>query len=288
MGSVFFNDKPTLISFFGALLILAGVLLVTLRLSSGSPEAAQGPASCLASAASSHSAITANDTGAGDTQALLLEGQLLSHTTAAAPAGPEEDADEHTAGAAVAVVSLQTRSNSSLKQAAATSIHDRTQSPVAAADVAMGADGQEPLPDGLLAQIAASAAVALGGELCPAGSTAVALQLSRQVSRQLAASRAASQMSRQPSQWLPGTPSAFFAGPALANSASAQQPQHEQEQLTQQMPHGPGQQGERWGGEVEPSGLRQALMLESESLPGSPDNNVPQLQQQPEGGQASE
>lgn len=230
MGSVFFNDKPTLVGFFGALLILAGVLLVTLRLSKGSPEAAQGPASCLASAVSSHSAITAKDTGADDPQALLLERQLLSHTTAAAPAGPEEDVGEHTA--AVAVVSLQTRSDTSLKQAAATLTHERNQSPPAGEHMAMGADGQEPLLDGLLAQIAASAAVALGGELCPAGSTAVALQLSRLVSRQLAASRAASQMSRQPSQWPPGTPSAFFAGPALANSGSAQQPQQEQEQLS--------------------------------------------------------
>jgi hypothetical protein len=85
----------------------------------------------------------------------------------------------------------------------------------------------------LLARLlAASATVALGGELCPASSTADAQVLSSQVSVQLSDSRVLSQLSRQLSQLLAGQSSedwqVLFGTPAAFIMAPTQEPPSQQ------------------------------------------------------------
>lgn len=224
MGAVFFGDKLTLSSALGTLLVLAGVLLVTMRLSSTSSKADKD-AACTATAVATKGSQKLPCEADSDRMLLLSDHHIHSHL---APADHSTSAQlaENAAGVAGALAVVRLRSAGSLgrvpKQPSGPHVgfaEDAEQLLAAArADSAVVQDDGMQLDEGeqgLIAQIAASAAAALGGELCPAGSVMQAMELSRQVSRQLAFSRAVSQMSRQPSQYLFGSPSAFLTAPGL-------------------------------------------------------------------------
>lgn len=285
MGAVFFNERVTLGGFLGALLILAGVLLVTLRFPASSTTAAT-KASVPVSSGVSMLAAASDSAGKSkvdsDAETCLLPGGHL-HSDVAAPDG-------------VAVIRLHADcralcpAQGGLASPAPAGEEEQQQliAANAVSDAEADAGGAEPFEPGLLAQVAASAAAALGGELCPAGSTAMAVELSRQVSWQLGRSRAVSQLSRQPSQWLFGTTSAFLTAPGLpwelqpqaGQQQEFQPPQQQQATASVAPPSQQQRQPEGVNGEQhmqgEVQGLRQAL-LQSDSTPSSP---VPPHQQQ--------
>jgi hypothetical protein len=224
MGAVFFGDKLTLSSALGTLLVLFGVLLVTMRSSSTSSKADKD-ATCTATAVTTEGSQKLPCEADSDRMSLLSDHHIHSHL---APADHSTSAQlaENAAGVAGALAVVRLRSAGSLgrvpKQPPGPHVgfaEDAEQLLAAArADSAAIQDDGMQLEEGepgLIAQIAASAAAALGGELCPAGSVLQAMELSRQVSRQLAFSRAVSQISRQPSQYLFGSPSAFLTAPGL-------------------------------------------------------------------------
>lgn len=278
MGSIFFDDKPTLGSFLGALLILAGVLLVTLRMAGVKRSDAAAP-TMHASEARKALAQLCNEEADMDTQALLpvTEKHSDSQLTAAEICQPCHDKGQT---AAVALIppqvcgqlpSVHTPSDGGLVSSLATTGMHET--PVEA-DESSGAS--------VLAQIAASAAAALGGELCPAGSTAVGLQLSRQVSRQLCSSRTVSQMSQQVSQWVSSTPSAFLTAPGLPQEwhRPPRLPSQDVQQLGIDFSSIPGTRHQAADQPLQqPQGLTQAL-LPSSSATGSPISTEPEQQQQ--------
>lgn len=249
MGSVFFHDDLSLGGFLGTLLVLAGVLLVTLRTSGDKSAAAKEAAAAnpcismavLAAGKATHEGYAEDS----DAQALLTDSHLQSHLGPAAChacSTGEADADV----SVLAVVKLRLMSAAKPKEcdsqgnfspvvgpAAGSNQMLRTATPLGMnSPQAPAAACPEEVQGCLLTQIAASAAAALGGELCPAGSTAVALDLSRQVSRQLG-SLAVSQMSRQPSQWLTGSTSVFLNGPGLVWDQTREPQQHSQQQQQQ-------------------------------------------------------
>lgn len=287
MGAVFFDDKLTLGGLLGTLLILAGVLLVTLRLPAGSSSGSKagGAAVCADTAAVGSKLADSVTISDNDAAALLAGDHVPSHLSAAEKVGRED------AAAAVAVVTLRADSGVSAKPRAASPAEEAEQLlAVSDMDSAAEQDDPEVQTNSLLAQIAASAAAALGGELCPAASAASALGLSRQVSRQLAASIA---VSRQASQFLVGSASVFPTAPGIPGLSTRawdwqglqlQQPAAQQAQPPEEPVSG--QEGRRRRSsrpaQLEPaataaqvqatcvsSGLRQALLLQGEhSSPG--------------------
>lgn len=289
MGAVFFGDKLTLSGFLGTLLILSGVLLVTLRSAkSSSNSVTAAAAACAGTAAAGMPPAAGKDTD-NDAAALLSDDYVPSHL-AAAQQGEEGDV------AAVAVVRLRADSSLAPKPSPGSPAGEgeqlltaRTQSAFVDAAAAPEDDAEFEAEPCLLAQIAASAAAALGGELCPAASAASAMQISRQVSRQLATSRAMSQMSRQASQFVYGSPSAFMTAPGIPGLSAlpwdwqglqqAMQQQQPPQQAQQQEGPAPEQQQEqRRVSQVAPveaprgvGGLKQALLLQEDSLPSSPE-----------------
>jgi hypothetical protein len=296
MGAVFFGDKLTLSGLVGTLLILSGVLLGTLWSAQRSSSCATAAAPCAGTAGAGILAAAGKDTENDD--AALLSGDHVPSQLAAVQQGQDEDA------AAVAIIKLHTDSSNltskfGLKPRPESPAEEgkqlltaRTRSaPLDGAAVPEGEAEFEAEP-GLLAQIAASAAAALGGELCPAASAASAMQISRQVSRQLATSRAMSQMSRQASQFLYGSPSAFMTAPGIPGlsalawdwqglrQAGQQQQQQQPAQQAQQQEGPASEQEQRRVSQVAPveaprgcGGLRQALLLQEESLLSSPEQS---------------
>lgn len=283
MGAVFFDDKLRLGGLLGTLLILAGVLLVTLRLPAGSSSASKaGGAAVCADTAAAGSKLADSGTISDNDAAALLEGDHVpSHLSAADKVSTED------AVAAVAVVKLRADSGLSAKPRPASPSGEAEQLlAVGDMDSAAEQDDSDVPTDSVLAQIAASAAAALGGELCPAASAASALGLSRQVSRQLASACAA--QSRQASQFIVGSPSVFLTAPGipgLSTRAWDWQGLQLQQPATQQAqpPEGPTseQEGQRRrssrpapaAAEMQATcvspGLRQALLLQGEhSSPG--------------------
>jgi hypothetical protein len=180
MGVFFFNERLTLGGCAGASLILAGVLLVTMRARPAAGSNSSTPASA-------SEACSKLDDGVG----LLL---------AAEPAAAGGVSDVAVPPGAVVIIRLpSSRAAAGMRAASFDSSKPCRDEPAEGA--AAGAVGAEERGH-LAALFAASAAAALGGELCPAGSAASALGLSRQVSTMSAAqSTGASQLSRQPSQW---------------------------------------------------------------------------------------
>lgn len=297
MGAIFFGDKLTVGGFFGTLLILSGVLLVTLRSAKrSSSTAAAGTTVCPGVLVAGGTPVDAEGKKVdSDAAALLSDNHIPSHIAAGKHA--EDDSV-----AAVAVVKLRADSSAlSAKQCPASpAVAEGEQAQLLKANMddstAAEDDAEQTTDPGLLAQIAASAAAALGGELCPAASAASALDLSRQVSRQLATSRAVSQMSRQPSQYLFGSPSAFMTAPGIPGLSalpwdwqglgpaspqqqpSARQPQvqessaPEEEQHEQRRRSQAPAAAEVQAGGTSP-GLRQAQP--SDSAPNSPERRSP-------------
>jgi hypothetical protein len=190
-GIACFHDKPTSASILGTMLILAGVLLVTMR-SSSAPAATGtggGKSTAVAVAAYAREAAAADDAALDTPGALAIIRAASTRRLAA---------DGYKGGADGGHTALD---------------DDATAEADAEADAEAAAAAQSEEHRQLVALFAASAAAALGGELCPAQSTAAALDLSRQVSGQLhaAAADSCSQLSARPSQWLPSTPSRFVA-----------------------------------------------------------------------------
>lgn len=313
MGAIFFGDKLALVGLWGALLILSGVLLVTLRSSGSKGSTKKDAAACAGQAAAAVTARASASFSKGvesPSAALLPSGHIPSHLAAVA-AEAKLPSDEDSSEEAVAHVRLVADGRQVPSKQLAGRQEDKSQQLLAgttgstpahdaatatAADGDVSADAEPDIEPGLLAQIAASAAAALGGELCPAVSTATALELSRQVSVQVATSRVMSQMSRQtsqmlfgqPSQFLFGSPSAFIMAPGLV--PPLREPvQQQQRQTPQQQQQGEGghaaagqlqQRGDSAGMQA-PGGspvlkhtLKQALLC-NESLPSSPGSSSP-------------
>lgn len=240
MGVVFFNEHLTLSGVAGAALILAGVLLVTLRAAPrGMQVAAPVPHEC-AAAGETTGAAAAND----EARPADRNVQLAKYTgaTAAAGAAAEINAGEQgglETGAECRL--LRVGPSGSFKQAlevGAGCMEDGGEAAAAAASVAEAAEAASRM--GLFA---ASAAAALGGELCPASSTALGLSPQLSLGVQLAAAGGMSQLSRQPS-WLASTPTRFMnttvlglddlsglASPAAAD-ADALEAEEQQQQLS--------------------------------------------------------
>jgi hypothetical protein len=322
MGAVFFGDKLTLAGLWGALLILSGVLLVTLRSAGSKGSTKKDAAACSDQAAATVTGRAPASFSKGlesPSAALLPSGHVSSHLAAVAAEAKLPD-DEDSSEEAVALVSLVADSRQAPSKQLAGSpkaeseqlldsntrsapIHD-TAAATAAGDGNddVSADAEPAIEPCLLAQIAASAAAALGGELCPAGSTAAALELSRQVSVQVGASRVMSQMSRQTSQmlfgqssqFLFGSPSAFIMAPGLTpplERPAQQQQQRQPPQQQQQEEAGHAgitqQQQQQWGSSPEAQAgspvlkhtLKQALLCD-ESLPSSPGSSSPTYHRQ--------
>lgn len=115
MGAVFFDDKLTLGGLLGTLLILAGALLVTLRLPAGSSSGSKagGAAVCADTAAAGSKLADSGTISDKDAAALLAGDNVPSHLSAADKVGRED------AVAAVAVVTLRADSDLSAKPRAA-------------------------------------------------------------------------------------------------------------------------------------------------------------------------
>lgn len=317
MGAVFFGDKLTLAGLWGALLILSGVLLVTLRSTGSKGSTKNDAAACADQAAATVTARASASFSKGvesPSAALLPSGHIPSHLAAVASEA-KLPGDEDSSEEAVALVRLVADGRQGPGKHLAGSPEDESETllagntgsapthDAATATAACGADGDvsgdaaPAIEPGLLAQIAASAAAALGGELCPAGSTAAALELSRQVSMQVAASRVMSQMSRQTSQllfgqssqFLFGSPSAFMMAPGLVppleRPVQQQQRQPPQQQQQEEGGHAAATQQQQHCGnspEVQTAAgspvlkhtLKQALLCD-ESLPSSPGSSSP-------------
>lgn len=152
-----------------------GVLFVTMRSSGSSASAAKQEAA----AAPVKAAAAKCGPEDSDAAALLPDGHLQSHLPPTAAAAEAAQAGDSVA--AVAVVQLcsdrslsQKLDPSSGSPPAGQDLQGLSAAPEAAA-AATEQLQQTARGTGLLAQLAASAAAALGGELCPAGSTAMGL-----------------------------------------------------------------------------------------------------------------